>query len=59
MIRLYDAAGKLLSTNDNGTMDGRNAKLDYKVPNGGGTFFIEVAASREPPSRQKASISSP
>ena len=46
MLRLYDAAGNLLATNDNGASDGRNAKLSYKVPkNGGGTFYIEVLAS--------------
>ena len=46
MIRLYDAAGNLLATNDNGASDGRNAKLSYKVPkNGGGSFYVEVSAS--------------
>ncbi len=45
-IRLYDAAGKFLATNDNGAPDRRNAKLSYKVPkNAGGTFYVEVAAS--------------
>ena len=32
IIRLYDAAGKFLATNDNGAPDRRNAKLSYKVP---------------------------
>ena len=46
IVRLYDAEGKWLATNDNGASDGRNAKLSYKVPkNGGGTFYVEVAAS--------------
>ncbi len=48
MVRLYDAAGNLLASNDNGASDGRNAKLSYKVPkNGGGNFYVEVLASTE------------
>ncbi len=50
MIRLYDAAGNLLATNDNGAPDGRNAKLSYKVPkNGGGDFYVEVKSSSATP----------
>ena len=46
MVRLYDAAGDLVASNDNGAPDGRNAKLSYKVPkNGGGTFYVEVTVS--------------
>jgi hypothetical protein len=46
VLHLFDSAGNLLATNDNGAPDGRNAKLSYKVPkNGGGTFYIEVASS--------------
>ncbi|MFO0892785.1 MAG: FG-GAP-like repeat-containing protein [Isosphaeraceae bacterium] len=46
MVRLYDAAGNLLASNDNGAADGRNARLSYKVPkDGGGTFTIEVLPS--------------
>ncbi|MCU0963102.1 MAG: S8 family serine peptidase, partial [Pirellulaceae bacterium] len=46
VLRLYDAAGNLVATNDNGGSDGRNAKLKYKVPkNSGGVYYVEVAAS--------------
>src|SRR5262249_25302787 len=36
LIRLYDAAGNLVASNDNGAPDGRNASLNYKVPKGKG-----------------------
>jgi predicted outer membrane repeat protein len=46
VIRLYNGAGQLVGTNDNGAGDGRNAKLSYKVPkNGGGDYYIEVVAA--------------
>ena len=46
IIRLYDAAGNLVASNDNGSADGRNASLKYKVPVGaGGTYYVEVSAS--------------
>jgi subtilisin family serine protease len=46
IIRLYDGAGNLLATNDNGAADGRNALLKYKVPAGGSiqNYYIEVAS---------------
>ncbi|HVK17593.1 MAG TPA: S8 family serine peptidase [Fimbriiglobus sp.] len=50
IIRLYDSAGNLLATNDNGAADGRNALLTYKVPRtGGGTFYVEITASAATP----------
>ena len=46
MIRLYDADGNLVASDDDSAADGRNARLSYRVPaNAGGTFFVEVAAS--------------
>jgi hypothetical protein len=46
IITLYDAAGNVVATNDNGAADGLNATLNYKVPKGkGGNYYIEVAAS--------------
>ena len=46
IIRLYDASGDHLVTDDNGASDSHNAMLRYKVPkDGGGTFYVEVAAS--------------
>ena len=46
LIRLYDSSGNLVASNDNGASDGRNAKLTYIVPaGGGGTYYVEVASS--------------
>ncbi len=46
LIRLYDAAGNLVASDDNSAADGRNAKLSYQVPPGAaGTYFIEVGPS--------------
>ncbi|HVK10152.1 MAG TPA: pre-peptidase C-terminal domain-containing protein, partial [Gemmataceae bacterium] len=46
VIRVYNAAGVLVATNDNGAPDGRNAELKYKVPKGGaGTYYIEVTSA--------------
>ncbi len=45
-LELYDAAGNLVARNDNGDVDGRNAKISYKVPVGkGGAYFIRVVPS--------------
>jgi len=46
VVRLYDSAGNLVASNDNGASDGVNARLRYKVPkNAGGTYYITVSAS--------------
>ena len=46
MVRLYDPDGNLIASDDNSAGDGRNAKLEFKVPRGsGGTYFIEVTIS--------------
>ena len=46
IIRLYDSAGNLVASNDNGAADGVNASLSYRVPAGkGGTYYIAVDAS--------------
>ncbi|QDU23851.1 RHS repeat domain-containing protein [Urbifossiella limnaea] len=46
IVRLYDAAGNLVASNDNGGGDGRNAVLRYKVPAGaGGAYYVEVTSS--------------
>ncbi|MCH7751227.1 MAG: DVUA0089 family protein [Planctomycetes bacterium] len=43
MIRLYDAAGNLVASDDNSASDGRNAQLQFKPSKGAeGTYFIEV-----------------
>lgn len=56
LLRLYDATGRLLASNDNGGADGRNAKLSYTVPGlprgireivastTGARFYLEVAS---------------
>jgi FG-GAP-like repeat/Bacterial pre-peptidase C-terminal domain/FG-GAP repeat len=45
-LRLYDQAGNLVASNDNGASDKRNAKISYKVPKTkGGTYTIQVVAS--------------
>ncbi|MCU0707694.1 MAG: S8 family serine peptidase [Pirellula sp.] len=52
IIRLYDPAGKLVATNDNGASDGRNAKLTYKIPNNAeGDYSIEVASAPGNPAK--------
>ena len=46
MVRVYNSAGVLVASNDNGAPDGRNAKPSYKVPKGaGGAYYIEVLPS--------------
>jgi extracellular elastinolytic metalloproteinase len=46
MVRILDASGNVVATNDNGAADGRNALASYRVPGGGGgTFYIEVLPS--------------
>lgn len=46
MIRLYDSAGNLVASNDNGGIDSHNSAISYKVPKGkGGSYYIEVTAS--------------
>ena len=46
MVRIYNAAGVLVASDDNSLPDGRNAKVSYKVPKGaGGTYYIEVIPS--------------
>jgi hypothetical protein len=53
MLRLYDAAGNLVASNENGDADGRNAKLSYKVPkNAGGNYYIEVASVAAAPANE-------
>ena len=43
MIRVYDAAGNLVASDDNSASDGRNARLRFKTSKGAeGTYFIEV-----------------
>jgi hypothetical protein len=46
MVRIYNAAGVLVASDDNSAPDGRNAKASYKVPKGaGGIYYVEVVAS--------------
>jgi hypothetical protein len=46
LIRLYDAAGNLVASDDNSATDGRNAKLSYTIPAGAeGTYFVEIGPS--------------
>jgi hypothetical protein len=46
LLRLYDSAGHLVASDDNGAADGRNAVLSYKVPkNGGGRYYVQVTSS--------------
>jgi hypothetical protein len=49
-LRLYDQAGNLVASNDNGAADGRNAKISFKMPKTkGGTYLIQVVASSTTP----------
>ncbi|MCC6473143.1 MAG: pre-peptidase C-terminal domain-containing protein, partial [Burkholderiales bacterium] len=42
-LELYDPAGALVASNDNGAADGRNARIDYLVPaSAGGTYRVSV-----------------
>jgi hypothetical protein len=46
LVRLYDAAGNLVASDDNSASDGRNAQLQFKPSKGAeGTYFIEVLAA--------------
>ncbi|WP_145266344.1 S8 family serine peptidase [Tautonia plasticadhaerens] len=43
MIRLYDASGTLLASDDDGAADGRNARLVYRTPRSDTrTYYVEV-----------------
>ena len=44
MLKLYDSAGVLVASNDNGSADGRNALVNYTVT-AGGTYYIQVLSS--------------
>jgi Bacterial pre-peptidase C-terminal domain/Bacterial Ig-like domain len=49
-VRVYDADGNLVASDDNSADDGRNALLAYAVPAGGaGTYYVEVTASDATP----------
>jgi hypothetical protein len=49
-IRLYDAGGHLVASDDNSAPDGRNARLTYNVPtSAGGVYYVEVTASAATP----------
>src|SRR5207245_6645450 len=51
MIRVYNAGGVLVASDDNSAPDGRNAKVSYRVPaDAGGTYFVEVLPSTAPAS---------
>src|SRR5688500_18981719 len=42
---LYDSAGNLVASNEDGGTDGRNARIEYVVPAGqGGAYFVAVGA---------------
>ena len=46
LIRLYDASGNLVASDDNSASDGRNAELRYRVPRDAeGTYFMEITGS--------------
>jgi hypothetical protein len=46
MVRLYDASGQLVASDDNSDSDGHNASLRYRVPRGaGGAYYVEVTSS--------------
>lgn len=51
MIRVYNAAGVVVASDDNSDPDGRNAKVSYKVPKGGGVYYIEVLPSSATPTQ--------
>lgn len=44
LLALYDPAGNLVASNNNGADDGRNARITYTVPSGaGGAYVARVA----------------
>src|SRR5262249_9740678 len=47
-LRVLDASGTLLASDDNGAADGRNALLNFTAP-GAGNFFVEVGATTATP----------
>jgi hypothetical protein len=50
VIRLYDADGNLVATDDDSASDRRNAVLKFKAPKGAeGTYFVEIASSDKSP----------
>lgn len=50
IVRIYNAAGMLVASDDNSAPDGKNAKVSYKVPKGaGGIYYIEVGATTATP----------
>lgn len=49
-VRVYDADGNLVASDDNSADDGRNARLTYNVSAGGaGTYYVEVTSSDATP----------
>jgi hypothetical protein len=45
-IRLLDATGSLVASDDNSAADGRNATLRHRVPrDGAGVYYLEITAS--------------
>ena len=48
IIELYDSAGILVASDDNGAADGHNALVEYAVPAGGtGIYRVAVRSARE------------
>ena len=52
MVRVYNSAGVLVASNDNGATDGRNAEIELQGPQGGRrrSTIIEVLPPRRRPS---------
>ncbi len=44
ILRLYDAAGNEVASNDNGATDGRNSMLTFTPP-ANGTYYVEVTSA--------------
>ena len=44
-LRLYDATGQAPAEDDDSGDDGVNARLNYPIPAGGGTYYLAVLAS--------------
>jgi hypothetical protein len=50
LLRVYDANQNLVAFDEHSANDGRNARITYAIPaGGGGTYYIEISPSEDTP----------
>jgi subtilisin family serine protease len=57
MLRLFDASGNLLATNEDGAADGINARISHRTPRSDTrTYFVEVSSQDGEPGEYALSV---